>query len=67
VAVKTKMHCATLPPMLLRPLVPDDNRKPSSARWQQWGTLALFGIAVIVIVLILIGVTARKPWFWGLF
>jgi hypothetical protein len=53
--------------MLLRPLVPDDNRKPSSARWQQWGTLALFGIAVIVIVLILIGVTARKPWFWGLF
>jgi len=37
--------------------VPDNNRKPSSAQWQQWGTWVLFVIAGIVIVLILIGVT----------
>jgi len=37
--------------------VPDNNRKPSSAQWQQWSTLVLFVIAGIVIVLIFIGVT----------
>jgi hypothetical protein len=39
----------------------NDDRNPVP-----WGTWALFGIAVIVIVLILIGVSARKQWFWGL-
>ena len=38
--------------------VPDNNRKPSSAQWQQWSTLVLFVIAGIVFIgLILIGVT----------
>jgi hypothetical protein len=38
------------------PLVPDNNRKPSSAQWQQWGTWVVFVVAFIMTVLILIGV-----------
>jgi hypothetical protein len=52
--------------MFSPPLAPDNNRKPFSAQWRQWGTGLLFGIAVIVIVLILLGITATKTWFWGL-
>jgi len=47
------------------PLVPDNHRSPANgAQWRQW---ALFGIAAAVILLILVGIAARKPWFWGVF
>ena len=52
--------------MFSPPVVPDNNRKPFSAQWQKWGTWLLFGVALIVIILILLGVTATKTWFSGL-
>jgi len=51
--------------MLYFPPLPENNPKPSGAQWQQWGTRALFGLAVTVIpftVPIAFGVLALASW-----
>ena len=43
---------------------PEPEAEPNDGHW---GLLILFGLAIIAVALILMGVVATKPWFSGLF
>jgi hypothetical protein len=51
--------------MKIEPIDPD--RTPLAIPWAQWIRWALFVAAItVIVVIILAGVGAKKPWLWGL-
>jgi hypothetical protein len=54
--------------MKIEPSEIDPDRTPLGIPWAQWIRWALFVSAITVIVVILLaGIGAQKPWLWGLF